>query len=644
MPELYSGPTTAFIAEVERNRIAETLRQAWFNARGFEPSDSEVRSWRNSLKALANAVRAAGLRDHGILLEYQLPMSSLRLDAMLTGTDRDGRPGAVIVELKQWDDAAPSPVPECVGVAYGGKLRDVLHPSAQVGQYARYLADTHTAFHDGAIRLGACAFLHDFLHDEGSELLDARHANLLGVFPLFAGDRVDELVAFLDDRLGAGGGLPVLRDVREGRYRPHKKLLDHTARMIRNEPTYVLLDEQRVVFNAIIAKVAECVELGTRAAFIIRGGPGTGKSVLALNLLAELSAHGHATHHATGSAAFTQTVRKLVGHRASQQLRYFNSYLNAEPDSLDVLICDEAHRIRTHSWNRFTKKRAEDPSRMQIDELLTVARVAVFFIDDLQAVRRDEIGSSHEIERIAAELGAEVHEERLQVQFRCGGSDGFVRWVEHTLGIRRTANQLWAGDPNFAFDIVDSTEELEAVVRASADAGCSARLVAGYCWPWSDPDDQGQLPADVRVGDWAMPWNAKPDKTRLAPGIPKSHLWASEPGGMEQVGCIYTAQGFEFDHVGVIWGRDLVYRGRNGWVGQPEHSHDSGLKRGTSPDRFTDLVKNTYRILLSRGLQACTVHFLDEQTRDFVESRIDSFSLDLHAAAEERGGYEPDHR
>jgi uncharacterized protein len=297
-----------------------------------------------------------------------------------------------------------------------------------------------------------------------------------------------------------------------------------------------------------------------------------------------------------------------------------------------VLICDEAHRIRRHSWDRFSKKRAEDPDRPQIDELLTVARVVVFFIDDLQAVRRNEIGNSDDIERLARERGAEVYEERLEAQFRCGGSAGFVQWVEHTLGIRRSPNPLWSGDPNFDFDVVDSVEELEAIVRSHAAHGRTARLVAGYCWRWSDPDTAGQLPADVQVGDWAMPWNAKPDKSRLAPGIPRSHLWASEPGGLEQVGCIYTAQGFEFDHVGVIWGRDLVHRGRRGWVGQPEHSHDGGLKRGTSPERFTELVKNTYRVLLSRGLRGCTVHFLDEPTRDFVLSRIETFGATALAA------------
>lgn len=642
MAELYWGTTASFVEHATLNQIAETLRRAFFDQLGYEPSPGELRSWRNSLKALANALNHGGFLDHGIFLEFQLPMSSRRIDALVTGIDHDGRAGAVLIELKQWDHATVSDVPDCVGVLYGGKVRDQLHPSAQAGQYREYLADTHTAFHDAAVRLGACSFLHDLPHDEQSDFYDSRYAHLLGVYPLFAGDRIEELVTFLDDRLGGGRGLGVLHSIRDGRYRPHRKLLDHTASMIRQEPSYVLLDEQQVVFKSILAAVDQAVALDKKAVFIVRGGPGTGKSVLALNLVAELSAAGYATHHATGSSAFTQTIRRIVGTRAAKQFNYFNSYLNAAENDLDVLICDEAHRIRTHSWNRWTKKRADDPDRPQIDELLSVSRVSVFFIDDLQAVRRNEIGDSEWIERLARERGAEVHDHRLEIQFRCGGSDGFVRWLENTLAIRRTANALWVGDPSFEFEIVDSPAELDSMVRARADEGHTARLVAGYCWPWSDPTDDGQLHDDVQLDGWSRPWNARPDAGRLAPGIPKSHLWAREPGGIDQVGCIYTAQGFEFDYVGVIFGGDLVYRPRQGWVGRREFSKDGGLKRGTSEEDFTALVKNTYRVLLSRGLKGCYVYFTDERTRDFVESRIDHVAEQL--AAEARGSYEEDQR
>ncbi len=639
MAELYWGTTSAFIEAEKQNQIAANLTNAFFEHYGYSPPESEIRSWRNSLRALANAIELGGFLDHGLLLEFQLPLTSKRLDAMITGHDRDGRAAAVIVELKQWsDDVQPSRVEDMVTVRYGRGLKEQLHPSAQVGQYRQYLADTHDTFHDGNVQLRACAYLHDFHHDDQSELLSPRHANVLGVYPLFAGDRVTELVRFLDDHLGDGRGLGVLRDVREGKYRPHKKLLDHTAAMIRGEPSYVLLDEQQVVFKTILAKVAEARDLGTRAVFVVRGGPGTGKSVIALNLVAELAANDYAVHHATGSAAFTNTVRRRVGTRASGLFRFFNSYLNAEDDTLDVLICDEAHRIRKHSWDRFRKKNAIDPDRPQLDELLSVARVAVFFIDDMQAVKRDEIGNSDDIERLAAEHGAEVHDYALDAQFRCGGSDAFVRWVERTLDIRRTDTPMWGGDDNFDFDIVDSPEELDALIRARAEEGNTARLVAGYCWPWSAPREDGTLVDDVRIGNWSRPWNARPNATGLAEGIPKSHYWASEPGGVDQVGCIYTAQGFEFDYAGVIFGDDLVYRPRRGWVGRREYSKDGGLKRGVSEEEFTALVKNTYRVLLSRGLKGCYVYFTDEVTRDFVESRMDRLALEL--AAEDDHDYD----
>lgn len=644
MPELYAGPTQEFVDRTMQNRIARDLKDAFFAFHGFNPSPSEERSWSNSLRALSNAITLGGFTDHGILLEYQLPLSSRRLDAMVTGHAHDGAPAAVIVELKQWTDCEPSTVDECVVVRYGGRPKAVLHPSAQARQYRDHLADGHTAFHDDAIRLDACAFLHDFMHDPGSELLHDRHAHLLGTYPLFPGDRVQDLVDFMAARLAGGRGTEVLRTIRDGVYRPHRKLLEHTADMIAGEPVYTLLDEQLVVMKSIVAKVTELADLDTKAVFVVHGGPGTGKSVLALNIVGELARHGYAVHHATGSSAFTNTVRKRVGRKASQLFTFFHSYLNAEEDMLDVLVCDEAHRIRRHSWNRFTKKRADDPDRLQIDELISAAKVGVYFIDDLQVVRRQELGSSDAIVEAARRADAEVLEHELEIQFRCGGSDGFVRWLENTLAIRRTANALWQGDPGFDFRIVDTPQDLDALIRARLAEGHSARLMAGYCWPWSDPLNDGTLVDDVEVDGWSRPWNARPDAGRLGPGIPQSHLWASEPGGEDQVGCIYTAQGFEFDYAGVIFGTDLVHRPREGWVGLREHSHDRGLKSGTDEDTFAELVKNTYRVLLSRGLKGCYVHFLDEQTRDFVESRIDlattldEVRTDLAAEVRPEGG------
>jgi hypothetical protein len=511
-----------------------------------------------------------------------------------------------------------------VTVFLGGRLRETLHPSVQVGQYRQYLADTHEAFADEGVGLRAASYLHNFMHDSQSELYAPRHANALALNPLFAGDQVSDLAEWLQADLSGGNGILVLESILHGKYKPNKKLLEHTARMIKGDPTYVLLDEQKVAYNSVLAGVAETHRSGTKAVFVIKGGPGTGKSVVALNLVADLSKAGYVTHHATGSRAFTGNLRKAVGSRAAALFKFFNSYSTESTEMIDVLILDEAHRIRETSANRYTPA-SNRSDRPQIDELIDIARVSVFFIDDLQVVRPGEIGSAELIRQAAIRAKAALREYELEAQFRCGGSEVFVSWVENTLDLERTADVLWESNQEFDLDIIESANELEALINQRIVEGHSARMVAGFCWPWSKPLPDGTLIDDVRLPGLSLPWNAKPDE-KVAKGIPKSDMWASDPNGKDQVGCIYTAQGFEFDYVGVIIGRDLVYRPRQGWIGQPQFSHDSVVKRAANEDmnRFTELVKQTYRVLLTRGLKGCYLYLQDEQTRDFVMSRTES--------------------
>lgn len=619
---LYGGASTDFISEAIQSRIAQTMEGAFFDHFRFKPGPAEVRSWQQSLRAMANALQAGDLVDHGVLLEWQLPLSSKRLDCMVTGVGESGKPGAVIVELKQWQEASVSNVDECVTVFVGQRLRDVLHPSKQVGQYQRYLLDVHTGFSNGDVDLQACAYLHNYHYDPDAEIYQDKHKPLLALNPVYAADQLDHLVDFLQAPLSGGYGVAVLDEVLRGKYKPHKRLLDHTAKVISSEPTFVLLDEQQVVFNTVLAKVRARQLATGKSAILVHGGPGTGKSVVAINLLGELSRQGYVAQHVTGSKAFTENLRSVVGTRAGAQFGYFNNFALAEPGLIDILICDEAHRIRESSVTRFTPKDKRS-GLPQIDEILKAAKTSVFFIDDMQVVRPGEVGSSDLIREGAARAGASLVELELEAQFRCNGSDSYIQWVENTLELRRTPQVLWDASDPFAFDIIDSPHELEALIRQRAETGLTARISAGFCWKWSDPRPDGSLVSDVVVGDWSMPWNAKPDAGRLGPGIPKSNFWAREAGGLEQVGCIYTAQGFEYDYAGVIWGRDLVYRSREGWVGQPEHSHDSVVRRGAKSGDFLSLVKNTYRVLLTRGLLGCYLHFEDEETADFVRSRID---------------------
>ena len=618
---LYSGTCEDFYADVSNQVLTQKLTDAFRKQAGHAPGAPERRSWQNSLSTLTFACQKAELSDQGIILEYSLPYSSKRLDVMFCGANATGNNSALIVELKQWDECK-SADGESVLTWVGGGNREVLHPSIQVGLYRDYLADGNSAFHEGepdSIPLSACAYLHNYELRPDDPLLDPRFDEDLERAPIFTQPDQDLLVEHLAEQVGAGPGHEVLEQALNGENRPSKKLLRAVASMLDGKPEYILLDEQKIAYERVLTEATGALTGETDGVVLIRGGPGTGKSVIALNLLAELANRGLSAHYATGSKAFTTALRKVAGKQAGKQFKYFNNYAVEPEDSLDVLICDEAHRIRENSVDRWTPK-TKRSGKSQIEELMDVSKVSVFFVDDLQVVRPGEVGSAELVREEAAERGAKLFEYQLEAQFRCGGSEGFINWVTNTLGIEDTANPFWDPAEEFDLRIIDSPEALYSAIREKADEGLSARMMAGFCWPWSDSNSDGTLVDDVAIGDFSAPWNAKSDSTGLQKGIPKSENWATQEGGINQIGCVYTAQGFEFEYAGVIFGDDLVYREGQGWIGQRENSEDRVVRN--SADDFVDLVKNTYRVLLTRGIRGCYVHFMDEETEHYWRSRI----------------------
>ena len=360
-----------------------------------------------------------------------------------------------------------------------------------------------------------------------------------------------------------------------------------------------------------------------KSVIVISGGPGSGKSVIALSLMGELARQERSVLHATGSRSFTQTLRTVAGKgstRVKSMFKYFNSFMEAEPNSLDVLILDEAHRIRETSANRYTKAHLRK-GRPQLDELISAARVPVFLLDQFQVVRPGELGSVEEIEAFAMARGLAVHEISLDDQFRCGGSASFIHWVECLLGLNGAEPIDWEPDERFSVDVCGSPAELLSRLAVHRDAGFGARVTAGYCWPWSDPNDDGTLIADVKIGDWSMPWNLKGD--RAVGGAPPSALWATDPAGFGQVGCVYTAQGFEYDWNAVIFGPDLVWR-TDHWEMIRTENKDPDFRslKSVSPEEFDRLIKNVYKVLLTRGMLGTYIYSVDHETQLFLHERV----------------------
>ena len=619
---LYAGTADEFITDTTQNQIAVKLASAFFDYFRFNPSESEKRSWRESLSKLGSIFQYLKFHNQGIFLEYQLPQNSRRLDCMICGKDKNNKDNAVIIELKQWE-TCQSINSDKVLTYIGHGNREVLHPSVQVGQYKMYLEDNMTVFYDekNKINLNACSYLHNYFPKTDDSIFNPIYADSYKKYPIFCADAAVDFENYIYEKVSTGEGETLVKKIDESEYKPSKKLLDHVAAVIKENSRYILIDEQLVAFDKVLTLARNGLNGNKKKVIIIKGGPGTGKSVIAVNLMAELSAQGFNTQYSTGSKAFTESLRKSLDKRAAMQIKYFNSYSNESKNSIDILIADESHRIRITSNNRFTR-REEQSNLPQVEELINVAKLPVFFIDDHQIVRPKEIGSVEYIKNNATRLGCEVFEYQLDIQFRCQGSDKFVQWIENTLGVRKTSQVLWNAKEEFKFEIVSSPDELWSKIENHNNKEMnSARLVAGFCWPWSKPNSDGTLNKDVKIGDFEMTWEAK-EGYKLAQGIPPASLWPLDPRAVNQIGSIYTIQGFEFDYVGVIIGKDLMYNFENQkWEGHLENSSDSVVKQ--AKDKFTDLIKNTYRVLLSRAMKGCYVYFLDKETEKFFRSRMD---------------------
>lgn len=612
---LYEHTIEQFNDDVMQNRIADRAAEKYLAYYKRKPNDSEYRAWTYSLAILNNSFRYAGLSDNHIVVEYELPYSARRIDVLLFGKDLKGEDNIVLMELKQWSNEN---VQDCdsegnVVVDYGRFKREQAHPALQVEGYHFGLKDFLEVFESkNAPELSSCTYAHNYLREKGGVLFAEKFSSAIKKFPLFTKEDPALLGKYLKERLQKGKGRLVFERFVESPIKPSKKLLDHTSEMINKQQIFNLIDEQIAAYNAIMHKAKQLARLKRKSVVVVKGGPGTGKSVIALEVMGELLRQGKKVMHATGSKAFTETLRKIVGVRARALFKFFNSFSTTEENSIDVLVADEAHRIRESSNSRFTR-RGDRSNLPQIDELLKIAKLSIFFIDENQIVRPNEIGSVELIKTASQKLGikeADLAEFELKTQFRCSGSDAYLQWIDHVLDIRET--ELTEFDAKMEFRIFDDPASMmEEIRKRNKEAPNKSRVVAGFCWPWSDPRPDGTLVKDVKIGDFEMPWEQKNQFWK----------WATDDAGMEQVGTVYTAQGFEFDYIAVIFGNDLVFdQSENKWKAIPQNSSDSQVKRNNQA--LTQHLKNVYRVLLSRAHKGVYVYFMDKGTEAYFRSHM----------------------
>lgn len=615
---VYESDVRGFHADVLTNRMEERIHELFQKVLRRKASPSEVTAWKNSLGYMDRALAHRAVPENaGVAIEFLIPGMSNRIDFVLTGLNSAHRKVAVIVELKQWTSATLTNKDGVVETFVGGRVRELNHPSYQAWSYATLLEDFNEAVRAAPIELRPCAYLHNC--ESGAHIQHRFYEPYLSKAPAFLRDDAEKLREFIVEHVHYGDNRSILFEIVNGAVRPSKNLADSLVGLLKGNPEFTLIDNQKLVFETALA-LAKKAQLAEKQVLIVEGGPGTGKSVVAINLLVRLI-EGHLTaKYVTKNSApravyesqLTGTLRKS---RISNLFGGPDSFISAKPDSFGALIVDEAHRLREKSGM------FGNLGENQIKHLIEAARLTVFFVDDAQRVTLKDIGGVAEIERWAQSLGAQVTRMDLPSQFRCGGSDGYVAWVDHTLSIRETANPTLEGI-KYDFRVCGSANELRELIRARNRLNNKARMVAGYCWEWKSQKTGEGYDIVLPEEGFKAQWNFSRD----------GGTWMIRPESVEQVGCIHTCQGLELDYVGVLLGHDLVVR--NGqWIEFPDRraKQDSSIKgygrllltdQINGERRIREVIRNTYRTLMTRGARGCYVYSVDPETNAFLRSAM----------------------
>lgn len=614
---VYSETKERFLQDVRsnviHNRIHDKLIQRTFHNVGA----AEIGSWRNSMQFMGNVLDDPEIPlDAQVSIEYMIPMTSKRVDVIIAGRGKDNKDAVVIVELKQWSEVESTEKDGVVRTFLGGSRREVSHPSYQAWTYEQLIKDYNVSVQENSTDIVSCAYLHNL--DDDTVIRSEFYQPHLNRAPTFISSDSELLADFIKQHVKYGDPQTMYR-IENSRLRPSKDLADSLKSMLTGNVEYIMIDDQKVIYETALELAAKSQD-GTKHVLVVEGGPGTGKSVVAINLLVELTNRDLVCQYVSKNAAPRHVyAEKLSGIKNSGRLKNLfrgsGSYIDTKENTFDVLIVDEAHRLNEKSGLY------ANLGENQVAELINASKLTIFFIDEDQRVTFFDIGSKKVIKAFANEAEASIVETALTSQFRCNGSDGYLAWLDDVLGIRETANEsLESGQ--YDFRVFADPNEMRREIEALNAERNKSRLVAGYCWNWVSKGNPGKMDIVIPEFNFEAQWNLASDGSG----------WITAPESVSEIGCIHTCQGLELEYVGVIIGDDFLIR--NGRVvtnpaarAQTDKSL-YGFKKLSQTHpleaqlRADAIIKNTYRTLMTRGSRGCFIFCTDPETRAYFEKRV----------------------
>lgn len=612
---IYQATKEVFLNDVLTNNIDGIILKAFEKRLQRTVSKNEISSWRNSMMYMNNVLLDNDIPgDSGVAIEFLIPQTSKRVDFILTGRDDKEIDHAVIIELKQWERAGLTDKDGVVTTRFQYGEKETNHPSYQAWSYAALINSFNETVYEENIQLNPCAYLHNYV--DNGVINNKFYSEYLEKAPAFLKNDALKLREFIKRFVKKGDKSNIMYRIDCGKIKPSKSLADSLSSMLKGNKEFVMIDDQKIVYETAI-DLAKKSRLGSKNVLIVEGGPGTGKSVVAVNLLVALTEESMVAQYVTKNAAPRAVYQsKLTGTLRQTEISNLfvgsGSFINCKSNIFDALIVDEAHRLNEKSG--MFKNLGEN----QIKEIVKSAKFSIFFIDEDQKVTISDIGEKEEIKKLAKEQGCDVHVMDLSSQFRCNGSDGYLSWLDNILQIKNTAN-INFDSSEYDFKIFNSPNELRDVIFEKNKIHNKARLVAGYCWDWISKSNKVAYDITIPEHNFAMRWNLAND----------GNLWILKPESVNEVGCIHTCQGLEVDYIGVIIGPDFIIRNGKVLTDPTKRAKTDASIKGYKSMLIRDkeetvkivdkIIKNTYRTLLTRGMKGCYVYFTDKETESYFK-------------------------
>lgn len=614
---IYENTKYDFMIDVKLNKLSEKIKNNMIELGVGGGSPSEVQSWINSMNFMKNAIDSDKIaEDAYVAVEYKIPYANKRIDFMIFGKDKNSIDNFMIIELKQWSEARDTNMMDMVETYVGGGNREVLHPSYQSMEYLHLIKDFNKTVREKGIKGYSCAYLHNASQKKNSNLTNEEFYSCTLSNPIYFKDDVEKLQDKIISLVGKGKGKEILYIVENGEIIPSKKLIDTVKDTLNGKEEYKMIGSQKIVYENIMQKYN-----GKDNVFLINGNPGTGKSVVAINLLSSLLQKKKKVLYVAPNSAFKNVI--IESFKNDKNKNYFKSLIkgswglwDTEKNTYDWIIVDEAHRLKKRA-NMYRGKN-------QINDVLNSSSNTVFFIDEKQVIRKGDIGTSSNISELSLLNNKIIHSGDnfiLDTQFRCSGADGYINSIETVLQMGSGNSNFYLDeDSKYDFKICDTPQEMEELLNNKKIKGFhKSRIVSGFAWKWETKkmnivDLETNKDIKIPEHNYEIAWNLKEDGTWLI----------KDDKGVPQAGCVHTVQGLELEYCGVIIGNDLKIDANGNLYADYDEHFDREGKVGLKDDNenFTILIKNIYRILMSRGTMGTYLFIRDPKVKEYFKKHI----------------------